>query len=98
VKYSPGGGVVRVRVTQQGADASVEVTDQGIGIPPEAQAHLFEPFYRAGNVDRRTSGFGIGLYVVREIVQGHGGRIVATSTEGQGSTFCVTLPVYAGNM
>jgi signal transduction histidine kinase len=98
VKYSPGGGVVRVRVTQRGADALVEVTDQGIGIPPEAKAHLFEPFYRAGNVDRRTSGFGIGLYVVREIVQGHGGRIVATSTEGQGSTFCVALPVHAGNM
>ena len=94
VKYSPAGGVVQVRVTQQGADAIVEVADAGIGIPPAAQEHLFEPFYRADNVGRGTIGFGLGLYVVREIVEGHGGRIGATSTEGQGSTFRVTLPVH----
>jgi signal transduction histidine kinase len=93
VKYSPDGGTVRVRVGSQGSEAILEVTDQGIGIPEEAQAHLFEPFYRAGNVGARTTGFGIGLYIVHEIVARHGGRITVSSTEGQGSTFRVTLPL-----
>ena len=64
-----------------------------MGVPAEEQARLFEPFYRAGNVGSGTSGFGIGLYVVREIVQRHGGRIEVESSEGQGSAFRVVLPL-----
>lgn len=70
----------------------VDVTDQGIGIPQDAQARLFDAFYRASNVGAQASGFGLGLHIVREIVQRHGGRIEIDSTEGVGSTFRVVLP------
>ena len=82
-----------VRITRQGSEAVLEVADQGIGIPAEAESLLFVPFYRASNVNARISGFGIGLYVVREIVERHGGRVEVSSTEGQGSTFRVVLPL-----
>lgn len=94
VKYGPSGGTVTVSVGSQAGEAILEVTDQGIGIPEEAQAHLFEPFFRAGNVGSRTGGFGLGLYIVHQIVSRHGGRITASSTIGQGSTFRVMLPLH----
>ncbi len=93
VKYSPAGGSVRVRVKCTAGDAIVEVEDQGIGIPGGAQGHLFEPFYRAPNVEAQASGFGLGLHIVGEIVQRHGGRVEVRSTEGVGSTFRVVLPL-----
>ncbi len=77
---------------EHGAEVVLEVRDQGIGIPVDAQARLFEPFYRAGNVSPQSSGFGIGLYVVQEIVAHHGGRIEVQSMEGAGSRFRVVLP------
>lgn len=92
VKYSPQGGQVQVRVGQTATDTVVEVSDQGIGIPAAAQAQLFEPFFRASNVGTQASGFGLGLHIVCEIVQRHGGRIEVESTEGRGSTFRVVLP------
>jgi signal transduction histidine kinase len=93
VKYSPADGTIRVRLAREAAEAILEVVDEGIGIPQTAQARLFEPFYRAGNVGDGTSGFGIGLYVVHEIVQRHGGRIEVESAEGQGSAFRIVLPL-----
>ena len=95
VKYSPAGGMISVRVVRQEGEAAVEVADQGIGIPAEAQARLFEPFFRAGNASLASGGFGIGLYVVKQIVAGHGGQIAVASAEGQGSVFRVSLPVHA---
>ena len=92
VKYSPDGGKVEVRVAQEPVGVVLEVRDQGIGIPPDAHARLFEPFYRAGNISPQSSGFGIGLYVVQEIVVRHGGRIDVQSMEGAGSRFRVVLP------
>jgi two-component system CheB/CheR fusion protein len=92
VKYSPAGGTVTVRVAVEANEVALEVADQGIGIPAEAQARLFEAFYRAGNVSPQSSGFGIGLYVVEEIVRRHGGRITVESREGAGSRFRVVLP------
>jgi len=94
VKYSAPGQPVEVRVVQQATEVIVEVVDQGIGIPAESLDHLFMPFYRAHNVSFQTSGFGIGLYVVREIVQRHGGHIEVESTVGTGSTFRVVLPLH----
>lgn len=94
VKYSAAGSPVAVRVERAGTEAAIEVTDQGIGIPQAARAHLFDSFYRAPNVGL-VSGFGIGLHVVGEIVAGHDGRIAVESTEGQGSTFRIVLPLYA---
>ena len=92
VKYSPSGRPIVVRVARDGTQAVLEVADQGIGIPDAAQAHLFESFYRAGNVGP-ISGLGIGLHVVATIVARHDGRIEVESTEGAGSTFRVSLPL-----
>jgi PAS domain S-box-containing protein len=93
VKYSPGGGHVFVRLAQQDSLVVIEVEDQGIGIPLAAQTRLFEPFYRADNVQPAITGFGIGLYVVHQIVHAHGGRIELSSSEGVGSRFRVLLPL-----
>jgi signal transduction histidine kinase len=96
IKYSLDGGDVRLSVEQDQQHIKLAVTDQGIGIPESARARLFERFYRADNVDPlQISGFGIGLYIVKEIVELHGGSITFESVEGQGSTFRVTLPRYA---
>jgi signal transduction histidine kinase len=93
IKYGPDKGTVRVRVARQGDEAVLEVADEGIGLPQEARAHLFEPFFRAENIGARTGGFGLGLYIVHEIVQRHGGRIDVESAEGQGTTVRVVLPL-----
>jgi PAS domain S-box-containing protein len=94
VKYSPGGGRVVVRVERRGDEACVAVADEGIGIPAEALPQLFERFFRAANAEaHRIGGLGIGLYAVREIVALHGGTVDVASTEGEGSTFTVCLPI-----
>ena len=94
IKYSPQGGPVRVRVAREADHAIIALSDQGIGIPGDAQANLFQRFYRAGNVrNDHISGMGIGLYVVKEIVSRHGGTVDVASVEGTGSTFTVRLPV-----
>ena len=69
------------------------VRDRGIGIPADALPHIFERFYRSGKLDRAMSGLGIGLYLVKEIVTRHGGRVWVESIEGAGSTFYVLLPL-----
>ncbi len=94
VKYSPAGGEVRVEVARAGGEATVTVRDHGIGIPAAAQGQLFRRFYRADNAERQgISGLGIGLFVVNEIVELHGGSIGVESAEGVGSTFTVRLPL-----
>jgi PAS domain S-box-containing protein len=93
-KYSPLRGPIRVTLTRSGAEALVSVSDRGIGIPADQQAHLFERFFRARNAP--VSGFGglgLGLYICRYLVELHGGRIWAESQDGQGTTFRFTLPV-----
>jgi signal transduction histidine kinase len=94
VKYSPNGGEVRVRVVrQEDGFARIDVQDHGIGIPEDALPHLFSRFYRAPNaVAGQISGTGIGLYVVKEIVALHGGRVGVASSQGTGATFSITLP------
>jgi len=95
LKYSPAGDLVRVRVDRHQDRARLVVRDQGIGIPEAAQPHLFRQFYRAPNVTEGTiQGMGIGLYVVKEIVERHDGTISVESREGAGSTFTVSLPLY----
>jgi signal transduction histidine kinase len=94
VKYSPRGGPIMVRLEQQDGSAALTVGDQGIGIPMAAQPHLFQRFYRATNVRAdQFSGFGLGLYLVKEIVSRHNGSVEVASTEGQGSAFTVRLPL-----
>jgi PAS domain S-box-containing protein len=94
IKYSPQGGPVVVRVARRDAMACVDVIDQGIGIPATALPQLFRRFYRAANVDaQHISGMGVGLYVVKEIVALHGGKVTVASQEGEGSTFSCCLPL-----
>ncbi|QRN95123.1 PAS domain S-box protein [Archangium violaceum] len=97
LKYSPTGGEIRVTVNRTGKEVLVSVADSGIGIPADQQAHLFERFFRARNAP--ISGFGgvgLGLYICRDIIERHGGRIWVESEAGRGSTFRFTLPLMAG--
>ncbi|WNG49765.1 PAS domain-containing protein [Archangium minus] len=97
LKYSPMGGTIRITVERHGAQALVSVTDTGIGIPPDQKAHLFERFFRARNAPiSGFGGLGLGLYICRDIVEHHGGRIWVESEVGFGSTFSFTLPVVEG--
>lgn len=93
IKYSPRGGRVTVRLRREGAWAVLEVQDEGLGIPSQDLPHVFERFRRGRNVAGRISGRGIGLSSARQIVEQHGGRLLASSTEGKGSVFTVRLPV-----
>jgi signal transduction histidine kinase len=93
VKFSPHGGEVFLGATMNASSINIQVRDQGIGIPAEELEHVFEPFYRVDNSDRRKfGGTGLGLALVREIALGHGGRVWAESSMGKGSTFHVSLP------
>ena len=94
VKFTPEGGFVHVSVRRDAGCVAVEVTDSGIGIPPEAQRRLFERFYRAENaVERQVPGTGLGLYISRAIADAHEGRLTVRSELGQGSTFRLELPL-----
>jgi signal transduction histidine kinase len=94
IKYSPEGGPVNVFLESEGTYAALAVSDRGLGIPAEAIPHLFERFFRVkAATGRPTEGLGVGLYVVRELVTLHGGSVEVESTEGEGSTFTVRLPL-----
>ncbi len=94
IKYSPDGGTIVVGGRAQRDYVEVFVSDEGQGIPLAKQSRLFEPFYRVDSgLGRRTQGVGLGLFLVKAIVEGHGGRITVESTPGQGSTFRFTLPL-----
>jgi signal transduction histidine kinase len=97
IKYSPQGGAIAVRVERKDGEASVSVTDPGIGIPREEQSRLFERFFRAANATTRNySGLGIGLFISNQIVKSHGGRFEVQSEAGAGSTFTFHLPLLRG--
>jgi signal transduction histidine kinase len=93
VKYSPQGGPISVQLECRNGSVCCAVRDHGIGIPPHAQQHIWERFYRASNAEHDVAGLGIGLSVVHEIVTLHGGTVNVTSSEGRGSTFTVCLPL-----
>jgi signal transduction histidine kinase len=94
IKYSPPDRAITMLVERVNDQARLVVSDQGIGIPEAALEHIFERFYRAENTDQGySSGMGIGLYVVRQIILLHGGRIEVQSQVGAGSTFTVWLPL-----
>ncbi|KPV53727.1 hypothetical protein SE17_07920 [Kouleothrix aurantiaca] len=94
IKYSPECGIVYVDVRAVQNTAQIAIRDEGVGIPADALPHLFKRFYRVSRASvQQVSGSGIGLYVVNQIVQGHGGTISVASTEGVGSTFTVQIPL-----
>jgi signal transduction histidine kinase len=93
IKYSPGGGRVEVRLADEPDQATIEVRDEGLGIPPSEQDRIFEKFYRLdAEMTRGIGGSGLGLYISREIVEQMGGTLSVDSVPGTGSTFAVTLP------
>lgn len=97
IKYTPDGGQVTVKLKKNIKTVLVSVTDNGMGIPKSAQGQIFSKFYRAQNVVRQeTSGTGLGLYLVKGLVETLGGKIWFDSVEHQGSSFFVRLPIEYG--
>jgi signal transduction histidine kinase len=94
LKFTPRGGRVDVRLTQEGASAVVRVSDSGSGIRPDVLPFVFERFRQASLADTRAGGLGLGLAIVKHIVEGHSGTATAASEGvGRGAVFTVTLPV-----
>jgi PAS domain S-box-containing protein len=97
VKYSPEGGTVWVGGREDRTGTTAYVADEGIGIPPEEQGRIFERFHRVETgLHRSTKGTGLGLYLVKAIVEAHGGRVWVESAPGRGSIFMFTLPKVEG--
>ena len=95
IKYSNDGGVVEVTAKRSGDFVAVSITDHGIGIARSVADHLFTKFYRSHRSRASVGGTGIGLYISRGIIESHGGTIGVNSTEGEGSTFTFTVPIYS---
>ena len=93
IKYSPQGGEVRFQLIYENNQAIFTIEDQGIGIPPEEEQHLFTSFYRAKNVGT-LPGTGLGLAIVKRSVETHQGEITVHSQLGTGTIFTVTLPLH----
>lgn len=97
VKYSERGDTVTVTLSSDEFTANVEVSDEGIGISQEHVDRVFERFYRVDQArSRQTGGTGLGLAIVRHVVGNHGGEVNVRSTEGEGSTFTLSLPLHKG--
>ena len=98
VKFTPAGGRVRVRVSSQGGWSELSVRDTGAGISPEVIAHIFEPFTQADRtLDRAAGGLGLGLSLVKGLIELHGGAVRASSDgPGTGSELMIRLPIHVG--
>lgn len=96
IKYTPSAGSVKVSLTCLDSEVLIVVEDTGIGIPEEAQQHVFEEFYRAPNArEVEHEGTGLGLTIVKDLLTRFGGRIALQSELGKGSRFMVTLPLFS---
>ena len=97
IKYTPEGGSVGIKVGTTDEIAVIEVEDNGVGIPAEALAHVFERFYRVDKArSRQMGGSGLGLSIVKSVCTAHGGNVTVESEEGRGSRFRVELPLANG--
>ncbi|MBD1916005.1 MULTISPECIES: ATP-binding protein [Cyanophyceae] len=96
VKYSPSEGDIKISCRYQEGTLALQIQDQGIGIPDENQENIFEPFYRAKNVDC-IAGTGLGLAIVKQGVHAHRGTIAVESEIGKGTTFTIALPCDTAN-
>jgi signal transduction histidine kinase len=95
-KFTPAGGRVAVQLKKNGTGVVLEVTDTGIGIPSDQLEQVFGRFYQVdGGTTRRYGGTGLGLALVKEIVEAHSGQVAVQSAVGEGSTFRVTLPAWS---
>jgi signal transduction histidine kinase len=94
VKYTPEGGSITVACKQSDQSIKVSVEDNGTGIPPEEQPRIWDRLYR-GDKSRGQRGLGLGLSLVKAVVQAHGGQVTVRSVPGSGSEFTVKLPIGA---
>jgi signal transduction histidine kinase len=98
IKYGAEARWIGIRASFTGGRVEVSVTDRGIGIASAEQAKIFDPFYRAPDVvAAQIQGAGLGLSLVKRIVEAHGGQVTVKSAPGAGSTFTVSLPVLKGD-
>ena len=93
LKYSPHGGDLIIYVGNGGRNATIRITDYGIGIPPEDLRNLFEPFHRGANVDN-LPGTGLGLAIAKQAIELHGGTITVESEVNIGTSITVSLPIH----
>lgn len=94
IKYSPPGGRIALRIRREARAAVIEVADQGVGIHPREHRRIFERFYRAPEEhNRRVPGTGLGLALVKHIIESHGGQVTVESAPAKGSTFTIRLPL-----
>jgi len=93
IKYSNANAEIQISLRAEGDQVILQVTDQGPGIPPEDQPHIFDKFYRGKNIGSNIAGSGLGLAIVKNIVESHQGRIWVESALGKGSSFFIVLPV-----
>ena len=97
IKFNHEGGWIKVTATRTDRTVVIEVVDSGIGIPEKDLPYIFDRFYQSSATDKHNAqGIGIGLALVRELTQLHGGDVNVTSTEGQGSAFTVRFPIQNG--
>jgi two-component system, OmpR family, sensor histidine kinase MtrB len=92
VKYSPAGSVITMRLDRTDTHMTFSVTDQGVGISPEDQKILFQPFGRLVRTREMAHGAGMGLFIVKKIIDAHGGTVNVHSTPGVGTTIGFTIP------
>ncbi|MEO7548774.1 MAG: ATP-binding protein, partial [Ramlibacter sp.] len=99
VKFTPRGGTVQVLLRRVDAQVEISITDTGVGIQPEVLPYVFDRFRQGdGSITRRFGGLGLGLSIVKHLVERHGGTVQASSAgEGSGSTFVVQLPTKANH-
>ena len=94
MRYTMPGGSIAVSVREEGNNVKISVKDDGIGIPSDQQRLLFTKFFRGRNaIKHQTSGSGLGLFIVKNIIEAHGGRVLFESVENKGTTFLISLPV-----
>lgn len=93
IKYTPTGGTIELFCHLTVGGLSINIRDNGPGIPPEEQKQVFEPFFRSSSERRFPEGLGLGLSIAREITIAHGGDLTLQSDKGAGSTFTIYLPI-----
>jgi signal transduction histidine kinase len=98
IRYSPENSKITIHAHDEKEQIILQVIDNGPGIPPADQPYIFDKFYRASNISSDVPGTGLGLAMVKSIVENHLGRVWVTSKLGEGTTFTIVLPITDRNL